>query len=50
MVFVERNSNATNNEEGYLYKIDTSTDQLSYVDALNAAGWVMAHRTWTNGL
>ena len=45
-----KNSNATNNEEGYLYKIDTSTDQLSYVDALNAAGWVMAHRTWTNGL
>ena len=38
-----KNSNATNNEEGYLYKIDTSTDQLSYVDALNAAGWVMAH-------
>lgn len=29
--------------EGNLYKIDTSTDQLSFVSALNAAGWVMAH-------
>jgi hypothetical protein len=37
------NSNASSNNEGYLYKIDTSTDQLSYVDALNAAGWVMNH-------
>ncbi|MCT4674135.1 MAG: T9SS type A sorting domain-containing protein [Prolixibacteraceae bacterium] len=28
---------------GYLYKINTVTDELSYVGALNAAGWVMAH-------
>ncbi|UTW65740.1 T9SS type A sorting domain-containing protein [bacterium SCSIO 12643] len=29
--------------QGFLFKIDTSTDQLSFVAALNAAGWVMAH-------
>ena len=40
---LKNNSNATSNDEGYLYKIDTDTDKLSYVDALNAAGWVMDH-------
>lgn len=28
---------------GYLYKINTVTDELFYVGALDAAGWVMAH-------
>lgn len=39
----KNNSNATSNSLGYLYKIDTSTDQISYVNSLNAAGWVMDH-------
>ena len=36
-------NNSSNNSEGYLYKINTSTDVLSYVDDLLAAGWAMEH-------
>ena len=33
--------NNSNNEEGYLYKIDTDTDLMSYVGDLLAAGWAI---------
>lgn len=35
--------NSGNNEEGYLYKIDTDTDAITYVGDLLNAGWAIVH-------